>query len=64
MDGIKKVSKRLIWGKRADSDSYIKYLRNLWVEIGDDTIIYVPQKIEIDIQNPWMIKIGDNVKIT
>lgn len=62
--GLKKVTKRLILGKRADSDSYIKYLRNLGVEIGDDTIIYVPQKTEIDIQNPWMIKIGDNVKIT
>lgn len=32
--------------------------------VGNNTIIYVPSKTLIDLQNPHMIQIGENVKIT
>ena len=43
---------------------YIDFLRKKGVVVGNNTIIYVPSKTLIDLQNPHMIQIGENVKIT
>jgi acetyltransferase-like isoleucine patch superfamily enzyme len=56
--------KKMIYGKRYNSDSYITYLRKLGVKIGEDCTIYVPSKTLIDEQYPWMITIGNHVRIT
>ena len=61
--GIKQLFKHLIWGPRATSETYVKYLRSLGMAIGDDVCIYVPTKTTIDEQYPWMIEIGNHVKI-
>lgn len=57
---IKKIIKR----EKYNSDTYISYLRKVGVDIGKNCKIYSPNKTEIDIQNPYMLTIGDNVKIT
>lgn len=62
--GFKDIIKKIILGKRASSDSYIAYLRKIGIEIGKDVTIYVPTKTLIDEQYPWMISIGDHVRIT
>lgn len=56
---IKKIIKR----EKYNSDTFIKYLRKAGVDIGEDCKIYAPNKTEIDIQNPYMLTIGNNVKI-
>lgn len=61
---IKKLCRRLIYGNKADSGSYIEYLRSLGMKIGKETTIYVPTKTQIDTTRPWLITIGNNVKIT
>ena len=61
---IKKFCKQLIFGNKADSKTYIEYLRGLGMNIGEETTIYVPTKTQIDTTRPWLIKIGNNVKIT
>ncbi len=61
---LKNIVKKIIFKEKADSNSYIKYLRKLGIDIGNDCIIYAPTKTIIDTQNPHMIKIGNNVKIT
>lgn len=61
---IKEAIRKLIFRERASSSSYINFLRNQGVEIGEDCEIFVPQKTVIDIQNPWMLKIGNHVRIT
>lgn len=61
---LKEFTKKLIQGKRYSSDTYISYLRNIGVKIGEDCTIYVPTKTLIDEQYPWMITIGDHVRIT
>lgn len=61
---IKNICKKIIYGDKATSSSYIKYLRNLGMKIGEETTIYVPTKTQIDLTRPWLIDIGDNVKIT
>lgn len=61
---IKKFLKKIIYGKETDSKSYIKYLRGIGVRIGKNTVIYEPKKTTIDLTRPWLIEIGNNVKIT
>ena len=45
---IKSVIRRLVFGNKADSKAYIKYLRGLGMKIGEETTIYVPTKTQID----------------
>lgn len=61
---LKKLIKRIVMRERESSDSYILYLRNLGMEIGEDVTIYAPNKTVIDEQYPWMITIGNHVRIT
>jgi len=61
---IKSFLKTIIYGTKANSESYIKYLQSKGMRIGDNTTIYVPTKTSIDETRPWMIEIGSNVNIT
>ena len=58
---INRIIRKLIYGHKASSETYIKYLRNIGMKIGEESTIYVPTKTQID---PWLIDIGKNVKIT
>ena len=62
--GVKEVLKKITYGKRYSSETYIEYLRKIGVVIGEDCTIYVPTKTLIDVQYPWMITIGNHVRIT
>ena len=42
----------------------LNILKKQGVKIGEDCIIYAPNKTLIDCQYPWMITIGDHVRIT
>lgn len=61
---IRSFIKRIIYGNKATSETYINFLRNLGCSIGEGTVIYVPFKTYVDITRPYMIHIGNNVKIT
>ena len=38
--------------------------KKIGIEIGEDVTIYAPTKTFIDEQYPWMIKIGNHIRIT
>ncbi len=61
---IKEIVKKIIRGHKYSSDTYISYLRSIGVKIGEDVTIYAPSKTTIDEQYPWMISIGNHVRIT
>lgn len=61
---INRIIRKLIYGHKASSETYIKYLRTIGMKIGDESTIYVPTKTQIDTTRPWLIDIGKNVKIT
>jgi len=61
---IKKWLKKILYKENATSDSLIKYLRERGAEIGEGVKIYAPNKTLIDKQNPYLLKIGDYVRIT
>ena len=62
--GFKSIVRKAAYGYKAESSSYIQHLRSIGMKIGDDCIIYAPTKTLIDEQYPWMITIGDHVRIT
>lgn len=49
---------------KATSKSYYNYLKNKGIKLGVDVRFYSPWTIQVDIQRPWMIEIGNNVHIT
>lgn len=61
---IKSLIKRILFPNSYSSDAYINYLRSKHVSIGDNCIIYSPNKTSIDVERGHMLKIGDYVKIT
>ena len=61
---IKDILKKILFGPEADSSSYIEYLRRKGMKIGEDCTIYSPRKTVIDEQYPWLISIGNHVRIT
>lgn len=61
---INRFIQRAVYRYRADSNSYVAYLRKIGVQIGDDVNFYSPSDTEVDIQNPHLLKIGNSVHIT
>ncbi len=61
---LKEKIKKIIFREKADSESYIKYLRQRGANIGERVNIYAPKNTIIDMTRPWLIDIGDDVQIT
>lgn len=61
---IKEIIKKFILGKKASSDTYIKYLRKNGCSIGKNTYFFKPESVNIDETRLKYISIGDNCKIT
>ena len=61
---IKKLLKKILYKEKANSETYVLYLRKIGCSIGDGSVIYAPTKTVIDITRPWLINIGKNVQIT
>lgn len=62
--GIRDFVRKIVLKEKSSSESYVAYLRSKGMAVGEDVTIYVPQKTTIDLQYPWMIEIGDHVRIT
>lgn len=50
--------------ERASSEDYVAFLRSKGAQIGSDVHIYAPSKVLLDATNPWLLTIGDHVRIT
>ena len=61
---LKMIIRKLVLGYRADSDSYLKYLKNKGARIGERVFVYSPMHVGIDMTRPWLIDIGNDVQIT
>ncbi len=56
--------KRRIYGHRADNKSFCDYLKKKGVEIGENVCFFSPRTTIVDITRPYLLKIGNGVKIT
>lgn len=64
VDLLKQIYKKILFGYRSSSQSYISYLSRKGVKIGKNVTFYEPNTNYIDIQKPWLVTIGNNVEIT
>lgn len=61
---IKSIYNKILYREKASSSSYIKYLRKRGVTIGENVTFYGPRTTVVDVTQPTLIKIGNNVEIT
>ena len=64
MKALKNIIRKIVYKENASSKSLIEYLRNHGAQIGDNVTIYAPNKTLIDKTSPWLLKIGNYVRIT
>jgi hypothetical protein len=60
---LKKWLRRIVLREKADSETFVRWLRGKGATIGEDVIIYVPEKTQVDITCPWLLNIGNHVRI-
>lgn len=53
-----------LYKERYNNETYISYLRNVGVEVGERTKFFSPQTNIVDTTRPYLLKIGKGVKIT
>lgn len=61
---LKQLIRRAIIGAKADSPSYVSFLRKKGVKVGERTTFFSPTTNTIDLTRPWLLKNGDDVQIT
>lgn len=63
MGMLKNLIRRIIYKEDASSETLVRYLREHGAQIGSGVIIYAPNKTLIDKTTPWLLKMGDHVRI-
>jgi acetyltransferase-like isoleucine patch superfamily enzyme len=61
---IKKLIRKVILREKASSDSFIEYLKKRGVEVGESCYIPEPTSVLIDLTDPWLLSMGDNITLT
>lgn len=61
---IKKRLQKVLLKEKASSEEYVSWMRSKGATIGKDVVVYAPTKTEIDMTCPWLLTIGDHVRIT
>lgn len=61
---LKNIVRKLILREKTDSESYLAYLRKRGVKIGDNCYIPEPSSVLVDLTDPWLITMGDNITLT
>lgn len=61
---FREIIKKIVLQEKYSSQTFVRYLRKRGVRVGEDCMIYAPDKTTIDLQYPWLISIGNHVRIT
>ena len=60
---MKFISKCKEYFYKSSSERYVHFLRSKHVKIGDNTVIFDPKRVQIDITRPELLEIGSHVFI-
>ncbi len=64
MDKLKHFIKKILYKENASSEDLLNFLRAKGAKIGSNVTVYAPNKTLIDKTAPWLLKIGNFVRIT
>lgn len=56
--------KRIIFREKASSETFVNYLRSIGAQIGENSFFYDVRSNYVGLNNPFNLRIGDNVQIT
>lgn len=63
--GIKTFIKKLIFPETYSSEAFVNSLRDKYhVDIGSNCVFWSPNHVNIDVQRPYMLHIGNDVRVT
>lgn len=63
--GLKTFIKKIIFPETYSSEAFVNSLRDKYhVEIGDNCFFWSPNHVNIDVQRPYMLHIGNDVRVT
>ena len=60
---LKRLLRRLILREKADSQSFVRYLRQKGVTVGEDVRFFSPRHTHVDVTFPWLLTIGNHVSV-
>ena len=61
---LRNLVRNLLYREKASSEKFVAYLKKQGVEIGEDVTFYSPPHTHVDLTFPWLLTIGDHVRIT
>lgn len=61
---FKKLIRKIILREKADSESFVSFLRKKGVAVGENVRFFAPADTVVDVTCPWLLSIGNNVNIT
>lgn len=61
---IRRFLKNIVLKEKASSERYVEFLRKKGVRVGNDVIFYSPKNTLVDTTTPFLLSIGNNVRIT
>lgn len=64
VETLRRFVRKLVYKENATSADLVDYLRQKGARIGQQVVIYAPNKTLIDKSSPWLLTIGDRVRIT
>lgn len=62
--GIKKAIRKLVLREKASSEAFVEYLKNRGVKVGKCCYVPEPSSVLIDLTDPWLVTLGDNITLT
>ena len=62
-NGLKEIRRILLYGSRASTKRYIRYMNRMGAQIDESVQMAVPESVRLDKTTPWMLRIGKNVYI-
>lgn len=54
----------MLFKEKASSADFVAWMKRKGAVVGKDVTVYAPTKTEIDLTCPWLLTIGDHVRIT
>ncbi len=63
LQAIKRLASKLVYKEDATSETLLSYLRDRGAKIGKGVIVYAPNKTLLDKTAPWLLEIGNCVRI-
>ena len=63
-DMIKNFIRKIVLKEKADSESFVRYLKNNGVDVGENVKFFSPSRTLVDISQPCLLTIGNHVRIT